>query len=153
MNKAVYLALIGAAVAQKTPFAKHRMANLHKRKLQEDWETFDMEGMDWESFDMEGMDSMDWDMEAPMEWETTAMEWDESMPMEWEEEKWDESMDWDMDMDESMDWDKEMWDEPMDWEEEKWDETMEWEEEPMIEPPMTIDFYLFQESEDVTLYW
>ena len=43
MNKSVYLALIGATAAQKTPFAKHREAHLHKRKLQD----FDMEGMDW----------------------------------------------------------------------------------------------------------
>ena len=68
MNKSVYLALIGATVAQKTPFMKHRLANLHKRKLEHeeiDMEAFDMDGMDWE------MDPMDWESEA------TTMEWDE----------------------------------------------------------------------------
>lgn len=52
MNKSVYLALIGATVAQKTPFMKHRLANLHKRKLEHE-------------------DPMDWESEA------TTMEWDE----------------------------------------------------------------------------
>ena len=98
MNKSVYLALIGATAAQKTPFAKQKEAHLHNRKLQElDWDTFDMEAMEAGEWDEAA-----WEMGEPMEWETTAMEWDE--PMEWEEEKWDEPMiepEW------------EEWDEPM----------------------------------------
>ena len=47
MNKSVYLALIGATVAQKTPFMKHRLANLHKRKLEHE-ENFEATTMEWD---------------------------------------------------------------------------------------------------------
>jgi hypothetical protein len=82
MNKSVYLALIGATAAQKSPFTKHREAHFHKRRLQEIWEEGEMEGIDW--------DVAAWEEGEPMEWETTAMEWDE--PMDWEEGEWDEPM-------------------------------------------------------------
>ena len=70
MNKSVYLALIGATAAQKTPFAKRREADLHKRKLQPSL-TSSMEGMGWDDAASEEGEPIEWEGEG--EWGESTM--------------------------------------------------------------------------------